>query len=123
MFGIGNIICSERTTVLARFGTHLIFIYPFAEVGWDVPNSFGYHVLVENSATPPIVKTSLSLYAKRTAAARGVMDNVNGENLHRKYLSEISCNDEYCFANDVRGLYYQADHNHNLWSGLAYRQH
>jgi peptidoglycan/LPS O-acetylase OafA/YrhL len=96
-------------------GHTLILIYPIPEVGWDVPSRFGHHVLVERSATFPQVKTSRSLYLERTAAAREVMDNVKGENLHRIYPSEIFCNDEYCFANDGKGFYYQDDNHLSIY--------
>ena len=107
-------------------GHDLILVYPFVEVGWNVPKelflrmpksaAFAADYLSENPLT-----TSFDVYKERTKSSFAVLDRVQHKNLYRVYPHKRFCNTTMrgrCMTHDAENMYY-ADDDHPNKTGSA----
>jgi hypothetical protein len=103
-----------------KIGHNLILVYPYPEMGWDVPKKIrrelsGFPLLTWATKYKDIVvSTSYQLFKKRTASSYRALDRLpdNGRTYRIKPEEWIcSVDTDRCSANDADGIYY-ADDDH-----------
>ncbi len=104
--------------ILGR-GNRMVLIYPYPEVGFNVPKK----IMVEGGRNPIVVKQWLkdnpitvdyAAFEERTQSTRAVYDALSSDRVVRVYPDRFLCNTEYegrCATHTLDEVYY-ADSNH-----------
>jgi hypothetical protein len=107
-------------------GHILVIIYPIPEIGFDVPRLMNRDILKNNffikSNKEKIYYVKLEEYKNRNKKIFKILDELQGQNIHRIYPEKIFCNTviaNYCIANNKERLLYQDD-NHLSLEGSQY---
>jgi hypothetical protein len=103
-----------------KMGHNLIVVYPYPEMGWNVPQKIRrelsrFPMFTWSTKYKDIfVSTSYQLFKQRTASSYSALDRLpdNGQTFRVKPEEWIcSANTDRCSANDADGIYY-SDDNH-----------
>lgn len=107
-------------------GHILVIIYPIPEIGFDVPRLMNRDILknkfFNKSNKKKIYSVKLEEYQNRNKKIFKILDELQGQNIHRIYPENIFCNTaitNYCIANSKERLLYQDD-NHLSLEGSQY---
>ncbi|MDC1176324.1 acyltransferase family protein [Candidatus Pelagibacter sp.] len=103
----------------------IIFIYPYPEAGWEVPEKI-LSILPKKTSDikeflvpKNFVTTSYDVFINRTKSSFELLDSIIGENIYRIYPHEFLCNTiikDRCINHDSTNIYYRDD-NHPTKEG------
>jgi hypothetical protein len=96
---------------------HVILVYPWAEVGWNVakqlnanrPSDFWK---VETYLKQHPLTTSYDVYLERSRSSFAVFDGIQHDNIYRVYPHRLVCDTRIkgrCVTHDTENLYYEDD--------------
>ena len=112
---IKNNILNELNYI-KNLGHNLIIVYPYPEVGFNVPRQF---IKNKDKKNLTILSTSYDVYKDRNKALVEIFNKVNGKNVFRVYPDKLLCNTiikNRCVVNSNIDLYYY-DSNHPSLKG------